>query len=311
MIAGILEAIAVGGMFVALVAVCVSWRLPATPLNGPFLAVLLSSMASLLVSIDPGGSLARVALLGGGVGVYVVALRYRGSAWIAQGLGWAVAGAVLAGALSGTARPSGLLPNPNTAGSTLLLVSSWLWPLHLLPTALTSRGAFLAAVSVELIKVRRHLSRPAVLVSCAMFLILVVGLGLVRTSTIEKRLGTWREALDLFGRRPLLGWGPGTYRDLARNEPGHVHADNLPLTLAAEGGLLSLLAWSWMLWSVLRTISQSGAASRWSVLAWIVHQVVDCTLFFPVVLALLAVVLAEVVNESSPMGSKVAARAVS
>jgi O-antigen ligase len=98
---------------------------------------------------------------------------------------------------------------------------------------------------------------------------------------VANRFGTWREAIELFLQRPLLGWGPGCYTLVAKNEPGHPHADNLLLTVAAEQGVVGLFAWLWLMVAALQMALQSRDPARFSLLGIAIHQLFDNTVFWP------------------------------
>ena len=77
------------------------------------------------------------------------------------------------------------------------------------------------------------------------------------------RLDLWRSAAEIFRDHPLLGVGPRQFA-LARLDYPHweesyayirlEHAHNLPLHLAAEGGVLGLLAMAWVAVRLGRTL---------------------------------------------------------
>lgn len=292
MLSGLVEAVTLGAMVAALVWVVLRFRLPKTALTGPFLAVLLAALASTVQTVDSGGSLARVVVLAGAVAAFYVAREYPDAAALAARIaGYAMLAAVAVEVCTGAARPGGLLHNPNSAASALLLVGWALGPVYLGAVGVLSRGALVASLAAEL---WGRVARRWVLV---LVLVLAAGLVLLRPETVTARLGTWQEAAGLFLARPVLGWGPGAYRSLARVEPGHVHADSLPLTVAAEGGLVGLAAWGWLAVVVVKRARAESIQAR-GLLAWGLHQAVDCTAVFPVVLVLLAISVAGVTDES-------------
>jgi putative inorganic carbon (HCO3(-)) transporter len=140
--------------------------------------------------------------------------------------------------------------------------------LSLLAFALTgSRGGMLglaasavAAVAIAFRKsghagslVRQGVVAGAVLLTAAGVIVLIRGgLGL-SGFTAQLRLESWSVALDVIANRAILGSGPGTfgtqvlrYGNLASFGDVHSHAHNLYVTLAAETGVLGMLALLWV-----------------------------------------------------------------
>jgi O-antigen ligase len=129
-----------------------------------------------------------------------------------------------------------------------------------------SRGAWFGAVlgiiglAVLLPSARRRIGFLVIAAIAAASVLLALAPG-SPAKVAEERLGTltsptanpdelrplaWRLALDLVGQHPLLGIGPGGFpaaADLAdRGEiAGAVHAHNIVLTVAAEGGLVGVV----------------------------------------------------------------------
>jgi O-antigen ligase len=136
-----------------------------------------------------------------------------------------------------------------------------------------SRGAFIAlfgATVIEDIDLR----------GVALFLLVLIGMIVLRPPTVSNRLHTWKEAIGLFLERPLVGWGPGCYPVVARYEPLKDHADNFLLTVAAETGVVGLAAWAWLLVAAGRAAIRSEERARLGLVAWGIHQLVDDTLWW-------------------------------
>jgi O-antigen ligase len=82
-----------------------------------------------------------------------------------------------------------------------------------------------------------------------------------RNPGVEMRLGIWRDAIRLFRSRPITGHGLGTYDVTAYALPGNTaslafrekgwHAHNVYLHVLAETGLLGLVAWCYLWFSIL------------------------------------------------------------
>lgn len=90
-------------------------------------------------------------------------------------------------------------------------------------------------------------------------------------SLLSGRLDGWRTALHIFGDHPVVGVGLGAYRaefgtaklDMAaagteffldHSEPYFANAHSEPLEVAAEQGILGLLALAWLLWVLGRRV---------------------------------------------------------
>ena len=127
---------------------------------------------------------------------------------------------------------------------------------------------------------------------------LVIALAVARWATIENRLETWAEAGQLFLERPVVGWGPGSYPLLARADPGRPHADSLLLTIAAEQGLVGLVAWGWLAVWPARAVARSADPARLGLAASAVHNLVDNTTIWYWPGIAVAVTLAIVERES-------------
>ncbi|HXJ83806.1 MAG TPA: O-antigen ligase family protein, partial [Candidatus Methylomirabilis sp.] len=77
----------------------------------------------------------------------------------------------------------------------------------------------------------------------------------------ETRQTLWSAAMRAFAEHPLLGVGPGLlYQDIGQYyrgddrgwRPFHENAHNYFLQLAAETGVLGVIAWGWLVWAGLR-----------------------------------------------------------
>lgn len=120
---------------------------------------------------------------------------------------------------------------------------------------------------------RRWLSVLAALTLVTAVVVLPRGLAMTRSEVasllrpdrdagMAMRWEVWRETLRMVRDRPLTGVGLGAYDDVAYTRYGtsgdpHFfrngwHAHNLPLHLAAETGLLGVLAWGYLWLAVLR-----------------------------------------------------------
>jgi hypothetical protein len=188
---------------------------------------------------------------------------------------------VILGAIRTGVRSAGILGNPNVAGGLLAVISPVFGDFleggfMIIPLVATgSRGAFLSVFSAfAWDSIRKAL--------VLMPLVVVAGLvlALARPNTVSKRLGTWEEAGRLFLERPLVGWGSGSYPLLSENETEHPHADSLPMTIAAENGLLGLLAFGWLAVEFARIVARSDDPARLGLVAFATHNLVDCMLWW-------------------------------
>lgn len=271
-----------------------------SPLAAPLGAVITVMLIGYPAAVHRGFAAVRVLIWLGYVGVFCLALMLprrlirRAAAWLCCVVWVALAVELLCN--DGGRAGDLVAGNPNRAAS-LLLALGFLGgvPWVALPGlfATESRGALLGVI-VGLIGGGTGKRR---------LLFLMVGLICVgailaplRPSTVWNRLGTWQEAVRLFLERPLLGWGPGCYQTLSENETEHPHADSFPLTVAAEMGLLGLVAFGWLFFAAGRLAWRVGGSESLGLLAWAVHNLVDDTLWWYPTGIVLAVTLAMVVR---------------
>ena len=115
-----------------------------------------------------------------------------------------------------------------------------------------------------------------------------------RDPGVEQRFGVWREALRLFRSRPVTGTGPGTYDEVTYRLDGTTadpffrgngwHAHNVYLHVLAETGVLGLLAWCFLWYSIIVRLLGAwrradpqyqlyAAGALWAVLAFLVLSI--------------------------------------
>jgi len=288
MIAQIVAWSSVGLLALALVIAVVYYglvrrALPKTALDLPLLAVTVALLVCRYFSVDREHSSWRVLVWCGYLAVFYLALSIP-RRWIERtsgALGWAVA-LVCVVEFVLTRQRARLLGNPNITAAWLLALAysmlsfwPWWWVGGAALFATGSRGALLGLLGATVVE-HTHLRAAAPLL-----LILALCFVAVRPSTVSNRLLTWKEAGRLFLERPLVGWGPGCYPVANGYEPEKEHADNFILTVAAEMGIAGLAAWGWLLVAVGRLVVRSEAQARFGLVAWGIHNLVDCTLWWP------------------------------
>jgi hypothetical protein len=173
--------------------------------------------------------------------------------------------------------------NPNMVAALYLLTIGWasalpwagalrfLWAPVLIFTG--SRAAILGALGAYLIKWRRWWVIPVGVIAVAVAVAIRPGSVLVRWGELQSGINLWLQ-------RPLTGWGPGAAPYLLG--PGRIHFDCGPLSILVEMGLIGLIAWGVLVFDAARRLTPGPA--RWALLAWLISQAADDTLWWPWVL---------------------------
>jgi len=207
--------------------------------------------------------------------------------WVAKGLTVLV---VVDALTHGRADFRPYIVNPNLIGSVMLLLGPWAWQWAVTTLITTqSRGAMLAGWAALGVW-RTWWRKPAPIILTTV--LIVVGLLFVRPDTVTRRLEIWSEAAALFTLRPWDGWGIGSFGALSLAEPGAPHAHSALLTLAAEGGLVTVAMFGVMVFEMARQARKAPTGVWWALLAFGLHQLVDFQLFSPIVALPLAATLA-------------------
>lgn len=213
--------------------------------------------------------------------------------------------------------------NPNNlafamllGGALSLLRRRW-WALVVFVAALVLTGSLtsfiaglLGLVTYLLIAGFREIRWRRILpvaVPAGLVLAVLAGLQLVRrlnrqleVTSLDQRLDLWRVATDMFAQRPLVGMGPGSFKEIYFQTglvvPGETlqHAHNLYLHVAAETGLIGLLALGWLaLAGVLATAAawrrgerRNAAAGAALFVMLAVHGTLDYVYWIPSVVLL-------------------------
>lgn len=262
------------------------------PLRRPLAVFGLVLLASTLWS----GHAGRLVAFCGLTSAYLITrmIRKADVAHLALAAVAAIIGAVEVIAIATADRGAGVLLNPNAAADLIMLTL----PLPAVAaTMILSRGALvgMAAMLMAAYRPRPIIAALAVVIGAAA----VYGLYQMRPASVDSRLRTYAEAARLFAARPVFGWGADTYRSLATNEPGKDHADSAALTIAAEMGVIGLAAWAYLVGSVIVIAIRSKSELRLPLLAFGVHQLVDDTVWVPLVAVTLAVTIARMAEEGN------------
>lgn len=169
--------------------------------------------------------------------------------------------------------------------------------------------------------------RPSPWLTTLLAGVLVIGAGLLprdrlsaflRPETLANRFPVWGPAIDLWGRHPLTGVGPGGFglalAGYSDRSPDHVVvqlAHNGVLHLAAELGLAGLAATGWLVWTVGRvwrdTWQKAGreerrrlAAIAGALTAFLSANVFDAYFTFQLVMIPLTLIVAALVAPICP-----------
>jgi len=259
-----------------------------SPLDLPFLGVLVALLVCHPFALDRRYSAWRILVWCGYLAVFYLSLTVPRQ-WV-TGAG-RVVGCVVAVICIGEYIVTGqrvalLQGNPN-------IMAAWLLALFFLgqpsiallgvmfpALAVTGCRGALAGMAGAVVTVGAAPGRAPVTTRWAIVGLVVLALVIWRPSTVTNRLENWQEAMVLFLRRPIVGWGPGGYTNLAHNEPEHPHADNALLTVAAEMGFVGLAAWLWVIVAAARLVTRSDDVARLGLVAWAIHNIIDDTLWW-------------------------------
>jgi len=190
-------------------------------------------------------------------------------------------------------RAIGSLGDPSFLGLMLLLglILSRQWFLLITLFLTYSRSTYLAVVAVMIAAAsfKRAWRMLAVgLLALAVVLPLLPrpggeGVNLLRLFSIEQRFDNYREGIALWSRSPLLGVGFNMLRSVRGDFLSHAAAglDNSFIFVAATAGFIGLMAYL----NLLRRLCQSGSQIlKLSLVAIIVHSLFQNSLFYPLVM---------------------------
>ena len=189
----------------------------------------------------------------------------------------------------------GTFLDPNFTGIFLVLTLILLWPSRLVIFPLIallltySRSSYLALL-VTLILVLRHRIR-LLFVTCILFLGILFllprpggeGVKLERLYSLTNRLDSMKTGLQIFTAHPLTGVGFNLLRQHQANPTSHSGAgiDNSFLFILATTGIFGFTAYLWLL---KKQFAIKLPATRYTLLAVLVHSLFNNTLFYPPVM---------------------------
>jgi O-antigen ligase len=184
----------------------------------------------------------------------------------------------------------GSLYDPNfsgalLAGASLLFIALGNWivalPLTVLLALTFSRASYLCFVLGILYLLIKNKKYWFLLFLLALLGIVWVipkpfgeGVNLFRTFSIYSRFDSWRDGLDLFLKRPILGWGYNTLRDLTGSR---FQIDNSLIFVSATTGLIGLLAFFNLLKQSLLRLS---LPNKVFILTLLVHSLFNNSFFY-------------------------------
>jgi hypothetical protein len=276
----------VGYLAGAVVLAAVLWppvlrRLRGQPPNVPALplALVVYGTALLLQTLVMPGADNRV--LGFGCLLAGFSANLGKSRWVRWGVNLFTLGVITNAALT-LGRPA--LLNPNLSAAVLLAgLPFGNMPLLAVGLVVTqSRGALLGLTIAGVVHLWPRLTSPRRKALAVAGVFLALGwLVSLRPDTVSTRWQHWGEAERIFSEHWLFGAGPGSYITES-NIPAQNHADNALFTIAAEQGLVGVMAF---------VVLVLGVAWRWhlcrnplvrlSLLAFAVQQLVDDTWLWP------------------------------
>ncbi len=184
----------------------------------------------------------------------------------------------------------GSLYDPNFSGSLLagaslmfIALGNWLvaLPLTVLLALTFSRASYLCfalGIVYLLIKNKKYWLLGFLITLIGIILIIPKpygeGVNLFRTFSIYSRFDSWQAGLDLFFKRPILGWGYNTLRDLTGSR---FQIDNSYIFVAATTGLIGLIAFFNLLKQSLMRLS---LPNKIFILTLLVHSLFNNSFFY-------------------------------
>lgn len=135
------------------------------------------------------------------------------------------------------------------------------------------------------------------------------GVKLERTSSIQARIDNWKHTLLIIGKNPFMGVGFNTYRYAQRQyavaddskwlkSHAGAGADSSLLFVTATTGIFGLMAYLWYLRS-LKKLSASHPELSTSLVALLIHSLFLNSLFYPVVMLWLALIVAREIRRQN------------
>jgi hypothetical protein len=164
-------------------------------------------------------------------------------------------------------------------------------PLSILAVLISgSRSAWVGLASAAAIK---YLPKWAMIIVIALSVVLIF----IRVDTVLRRVIVWNEGIHLFLTNPIFGHGAGSYRLLAVFQPGTQHADNIILTILIEFGLVGAAAFGYLAWEIFKQFRNNQSMLKWGLVAVLIMQMVDASLYFIPSAVLFGICLAQIVYD--------------
>lgn len=167
-----------------------------------------------------------------------------------------------------------------------------------------SRSSYLAFLAAIVMWIILHKKWKIGLVGLLLFLVAIVylprpgreALSLDRFDSTVSRLNNWSESVQRIAQKPILGYGfnalPFLQVDSSLPSKAGAGIDNSFLFVGVTTGFVGLIAYGWLLWSMMRM------GKHWlilaSLVAVIVHSLFVNSLFYPWVVLWLWILLASV-----------------
>ncbi len=184
-----------------------------------------------------------------------------------------------------------------------------------------SRSSYLSFLAAAGVWVVLHKKWKIGLIGLLLFFVAIVylprpgreALSLDRFDSTVSRLNNWSESVQRMGQKPILGYGfnvlPFLQQDSSIPSKAGAGIDNSFLFVGVTTGLVGLMVYGWLVWSMVLVGKRTLAAKKTSVLgtaylatlvAVVVHSLFVNSLFYPWVMLWMWLVTAQVEKTASP-----------